>query len=583
MESNDLHDQLRAIKAQGDPGDYGDHKVTYNTMDNDTLEMTCERAEDELSGYLDGVLDPQLRRRVEAHLASCDRCQEILADFRRNDEMLRALPFIEPPPGMREQFFTSPRYLKLAEARARQRNYTTPLTAALVAAAVLVLTLGGALLFRQGFFANQQANSTGTTTTIGGKPGGTQPLPAGPRLIYERGGALWSAPEHGAALPRLLTPAGVQVAGWSVSPDGHTVIYIAARTGALHTIRSDALNDAAIGSVTNGHAPASGFWTTPTGVAIAHGLVWSPDNTRVAYVAQTSAGVALHVMNATGAADISATPISGGTIGDLIWSADSIYVAYTANVAGGQSVWAFNVTTTTATRVAAQSDANSAAATADRLSWQAGNSAASLTWSARAQGVVTGVFRASPTASDSATRLTPNGASYTAADVSADGVWLVANGATISEIAGSANSPHAVATLAHPVARVAWSPSGRIAAVVSDGALSLLVPGKSSRLVTVARGLTAQSLVAWSPDGDALAWQSDEGVVSAPISLDAAGGAKVIAPRITATSLAWAPDGQSLALQTSAGVSLASPTGASARAADSQAANNGRFAWSLAG
>ena len=580
---------MRAIKAQGDPGDYGDHKVTYNTMDNDTLEMTCERAEDELSGYLDGVLDPQLRRRVEAHLASCDRCQEILADFRRNDEMLRALPFIEPPPGMREQFFTSPRYLKLAEARARQRNYTTPLTAALVAAAVLVLTLGGALLFRQGFFANQQANSTGTTTTIGGKPGGTQPLPAGPRLIYERGGALWSAPEHGATLSRILTPAGVQVAGWAVSPDGHTVIYIAAQTGALHTIRSDALNDAAIGSVTNGRAPAFGFWATPNGVAIAHGLVWSPDNTRVAYVAQNGAGVALHVMNATGAADISATPISGGTIGDLVWSADNVYVAYTTNVAAGQSgqsgqsVWAFNVTTTTATRVAAQSDANSAAATVDRLSWQADSSAASLTWSTRAQGVVTGVFRASPTASDSATRLAPRGASYTTADVSADGAWLLANGATISEIAVNANGPHPVATLAHPVALIAWSPSGRLAAVVSDGALSLLVPGKSSRLVTVARGLTAQGPVVWSPDGDALAWQSDEGVVSAPIALDAAGGAKIIAPNVTATSLTWAPDSQSLALQTPVGVSLASPDGAALRPTDSQAANNGRFAWSLAG
>jgi hypothetical protein len=95
--------------------------------------------------------------------------------------------------------------------------------------------------------------------------------------------------------------------------------------------------------------------------------------------------------------------------------------------------------------------------------------------------------------------------------------------------------------------------------------------------------LTAQSLVAWSPDGDALVWQSDEGVVIAPISRDAAGGAKVIAPRVTATWLAWAPDGQSLALQSSAGVSLASPDGAPLRPTDSQAANNGRFAWSLAG
>ncbi|HEX6543339.1 MAG TPA: zf-HC2 domain-containing protein, partial [Ktedonobacterales bacterium] len=227
-------------------------------MDNDTIHMTCERAEDELSGYLDDVLDPQLRQSVEAHLATCERCQEILADFRRGDELVRALPFIEPPPDMRERFFNSSRYLHLARARSRQRNYVTPLSGALVAAAVLVLTLGGALLFRQGFLPTQQANHHGSTTTIGNPGGGIVPLPAGTRLIYEHGDALWSAPESGSGLPQQLTPKGVQVAGWSVSPSGRMVIYIDAHTGALHSIRADALNDTVVGTVTNGKAPVAG-------------------------------------------------------------------------------------------------------------------------------------------------------------------------------------------------------------------------------------------------------------------------------------------------------------------------------------
>lgn len=567
-----------ATTYQDHPGDYGDYKVTYNIMDNDTMNITCERAEDELSGYLDDVLDPRLRHSVETHLASCDRCQEILADFRRDDEMLRALPFIEPPPNMREQFFASPRYLKLTAERARPRNYIRPLTAALVAAAMLVVALGGALLFRQGFFAQQQARGNSTTTTIG-NPTGVTPLPAGSRLIYERGGALWSAPEHGVGLSRQLTPSGVTVAGWSVSPSGRMVLYIAAQTGAIHAIRSDGQSDTVIGSVTGGHAPAAGFWTTPTGSALANGLAWSPDNTRVAYVGQNGNTVALHVMNATGAADIAATPISDGTIGQPLWSDDSVYVAYTANQAGGQSVWAFNATTADATRVAAQT-----AATVDRLSWQTASAAATLTWSTRADGVVTGVFRAEAVTSDSTTRLTPKGATYTAADVSTGGVWLLARDATISEIAVNQTNPQTLLTLAHPVTRIIWSPSGQVAAVVSDGALSLLAPSKAPvTLVPVARGLTAASLVAWSADGAALAWQAETGIMRAPIHLDAAGAATLVAANVTAQALIWAPDGQALAARSSVGVLLAPAAGGQASTADSQATSGGRFAWSLAG
>src|SRR5690242_10294873 len=151
-------------------------------MDNDTIELDCQWAEDELSGYLDDVLDPQLRRRVEAHLATCERCRIILEDFRRADELVRDLPFIEPPSDMRDRFFSSPEYLKLANARARQRSFVTPLKVALVAAAMLVVALGGALFFRQGISGTPTAHKQGTTTIIG-NPGGTTPLAAGPRLI----------------------------------------------------------------------------------------------------------------------------------------------------------------------------------------------------------------------------------------------------------------------------------------------------------------------------------------------------------------------------------------------------------------
>jgi anti-sigma factor RsiW len=551
-------------------------------MDNDTIKLDCQWAEDELSGYLDDVLDPQLRRRVEAHLATCERCRTILGDYRRADDLMRELPFIEPPSDMRERFFNSPEYLKLANARARQRSFVTPLSAALVAAALLVVALGGALLIRHGVSGQQTAGKPGATAIIGNS-GGTTPLAAGARLIYERGGALWSAPESGAGLPAQLTPAGVQVVGWRVSPNGHMVIYINASTGALHSIRADGLNDKAIGAVTSGKAPTSGFWITPAGAAIAQGVAWSPDNTRVTYLAQSAdGGTTLHVMNAAGSADATVNSTGSGLIGHLLWSADSVYIAYTStSLAGAQSVWAYNVTTRHARSLASQSDANDSAAVVGRLAWLPSGASATVTWSASDAGKVTGVFRARVNTSAAATRLTPPGRSYAAADVSSAGAWLLANGSTVWEIAADQTNPHVVAALVNQIAQVHWSPSATMAAVVSGDTLLLVTPGQTP--VVVASGLTARSQVAWSPKSDALAWQAGQAMLSAPVRNGAAGAAKMVAANADANALVWAPDGQSLAVRSSTGLLLVTADGAHVRASDVNAAGDGQFAWSIAG
>jgi anti-sigma factor RsiW len=551
-------------------------------MDNDTIELDCHWAEGELSGYLDDVLDPQLRRRVEAHLATCERCRTILEDYRRADDLMRELPFIEPPSDMRERFFNSSEYLKLANARARQRSFITPLTAALVAAALLVVALGGALLIRHGVSGQQTAGKPGATAIIGNNGSGG-PLAAGSRLIYERGGALWSVPESGASLPAPLTPAGVQVVGWRVSPNGHIVIYINASTGALHSIRADGLNDKAIGAVTSGKAPSAGFWITPAGVAIAQGVAWSPDNTRVAYLAQSAdGGTTLHVMNAAGSADAAAPSTGSGLIGHLLWSADSVYIAYTStSQAGAQSVWAYNVTTGHALSLASQSDANDAAAVVGRIAWLPSGASATVTWSANDAGKVTGVFRAGAATSDPATRLTPPGSSYAAADVSSSGAWLLAHGSTLWEIAADQTNPRVVAALVNQIAQVHWSPSATMAAVVSGDTLLLVTPGKTP--VVVAHGLTARSQVAWSPKSDALAWQAGQAVLIAPVRNGAAGVAKTVAANANANVLVWAPDGQSLAVRSSTGLLLVTADGAHVRASDSNAAGDGQFAWSIAG
>lgn len=50
-----------------------------------------------LSPYLDGRLTPVQGRRLEEHLATCDRCQRQLAELRATVELLRSLPQEEVP------------------------------------------------------------------------------------------------------------------------------------------------------------------------------------------------------------------------------------------------------------------------------------------------------------------------------------------------------------------------------------------------------------------------------------------------------------------------------------------------------
>ncbi len=50
-----------------------------------------------LSAYLDGELDAEERRQVEAHLAACGRCRELLSDLRRVKGLVGGLPLEAPP------------------------------------------------------------------------------------------------------------------------------------------------------------------------------------------------------------------------------------------------------------------------------------------------------------------------------------------------------------------------------------------------------------------------------------------------------------------------------------------------------
>jgi hypothetical protein len=60
--------------------------------------MTHLDVENLTSDYLEGLLEPELKRDVEAHLGLCSSCREMLDDARRAMELCQAAPQLEPAP-----------------------------------------------------------------------------------------------------------------------------------------------------------------------------------------------------------------------------------------------------------------------------------------------------------------------------------------------------------------------------------------------------------------------------------------------------------------------------------------------------
>ena len=62
-----------------------------------TFGSECERFADALAAMVDETLERRDRRRVDAHLAGCEACRELLADLRAIRSLAATLEPIEPP------------------------------------------------------------------------------------------------------------------------------------------------------------------------------------------------------------------------------------------------------------------------------------------------------------------------------------------------------------------------------------------------------------------------------------------------------------------------------------------------------
>jgi anti-sigma-K factor RskA len=152
----------------------------------------------EAAGYALGALDPGDAAAFEEHLASCEHCRGVVAEFAPVASALRlAVPAAEPPPDLELKVVAAVQHAAMAEAAApapagqaktrpvttasrwRQLHWTNPLFAALAAAAVTAAAFVGAALFRP-------APALAATIRLHAQPGSSMSGLA--TVVHESGG-----------------------------------------------------------------------------------------------------------------------------------------------------------------------------------------------------------------------------------------------------------------------------------------------------------------------------------------------------------------------------------------------------------
>jgi hypothetical protein len=107
--------------------------------------MVCRTIREKLSAYLDDIVSPEDKTRIEEHLKSCMKCSADLAGLRKTMEHVRDLGEIEPPPWMTQKIMARIR----SEAQSKKgilRRLFYPLHIKLpIEAAATVLVIGLAL------------------------------------------------------------------------------------------------------------------------------------------------------------------------------------------------------------------------------------------------------------------------------------------------------------------------------------------------------------------------------------------------------------------------------------------------------
>jgi hypothetical protein len=115
--------------------------------------MRCHELREQLSAYIDGMLDSSLVEQVEEHIASCAECRTEYEDLKAAVEMVRELPEVVPPPefhaNLRQRLrdFNVIPAVNSEQSIGKQGPVWKKWSRPLAAAAVIFLTVGVTVLW----------------------------------------------------------------------------------------------------------------------------------------------------------------------------------------------------------------------------------------------------------------------------------------------------------------------------------------------------------------------------------------------------------------------------------------------------
>ena len=113
--------------------------------------MTCSEIESRLPAYLDGLLPPEEKDRIEGHISTCARCGRALADLKKTAEILRNLEAVEAPP-----FFEEKIMARVREEAGRKRGillrllYPLHIKIPIQAMAMVLIAVAAVYVFQAG-------------------------------------------------------------------------------------------------------------------------------------------------------------------------------------------------------------------------------------------------------------------------------------------------------------------------------------------------------------------------------------------------------------------------------------------------
>jgi len=165
--------------------------------------MTCEDTRDRFSELVDGVLEPEERRVLEAHLGGCADCRREHERFRSAVALLRGIEPAHAPAGLVDRVLAAARPASRWRRLARAIVFPLPIKLPLELAAIVLVGVIVTLVYR-GTPELEQAARVDRTT--------------GPRVVAEpRALRAQPAPAEAPSQPRPAAPARTAL-GKSASP-----------------------------------------------------------------------------------------------------------------------------------------------------------------------------------------------------------------------------------------------------------------------------------------------------------------------------------------------------------------------------